>query len=72
MDQAARGVTVKALANEDVDPLFRATIEATEEAIINALVAGRDMTGDSGHSVKGINHDELIRILREYNRYVGE
>ena len=72
VDQAARGVTVRALANEDLDPIFLATIEATDEAIINALVAGRDMTGDLGHSVKGIDHDELIRILREYNRYVGE
>jgi len=72
VDQAARGVTVRALANEDIDPLFLATIEATEEAIINALVAGRDMTGNLGHSVKGIDHDELVRILREYSRYAGE
>ncbi len=60
------------LANEDMDPLFLATVEATEEAIINALVAGRDMTGDRGHSVKGIDHDELIKVLREHNRYLGE
>jgi D-aminopeptidase len=72
VDQAARGVTVRALANEDIDPLFRATIEATEEAIINALVAGRDMTGDLGHSVKGIDHSELVRLLRQYNRYDGD
>jgi D-aminopeptidase len=71
-DQAARGVSIKTLANEDLDPLFLATVEATEEAIINALVAGRDMTGDLGHSVKGIDFDELIKILREYNRYTGE
>jgi D-aminopeptidase len=71
-DQTARGVSVRTLANEDLDPLFLAAVEATEEAIINALVAGRDMTGDLGHSVKGIDHDELIEILREYNRYAGE
>ena len=70
--QAARGVSVRMLANEDMDPLFLATVEATEEAIINALVAGRDMTGDRGHSVKGIDHDELIEVLRKHNRYVGE
>jgi D-aminopeptidase len=71
-DQAARGVSVRTLANEDLDPLFLATVEATEEAIINALVAGRDMTGDLGHSVKGIDHGELIKILREYNRHKGD
>ena len=71
-DQAAKSVSVTMLANEDMDPLFLATVEATEEAIINALVAGRDMTGDRGHSVKGIDHDELIEVLREHNRYVGE
>jgi D-aminopeptidase len=71
-NQAARGVSVSTLANEDLDPLFLATVEATEEAIINALVAGRDMTGDLGHSVKGIDHDELIELLRQYNRYAGE
>ena len=70
--QAARSVSVRMLANEDMDPLFLATVEATEEAIINALVAGRDMTGDRGHSVKGIDHDELIEVLRKHNRYVGE
>jgi len=70
--QVGSGITVKMFANDNMDPLFLATVEATEEAIINALVAGRDMTGDRGHSVKGIDHDELVKVLREYNRYVGE
>ena len=70
--QAAKSVSVTMLPNEYMDALFLATVEATEEAIVNALVAGRDMTGDRGHSVKGIDHDELVRVLREYNRYVGE
>jgi hypothetical protein len=39
---------------------------------MNALVAGRDMTGNLGHSVKGIDHDELVRVLREYSRYAGK
>jgi D-aminopeptidase len=71
-DQAARDVSVRMLANEDLDPLFAATVDATEEAIINALVAGRDMTGNEGHSVKGIDHSELIEVLREYNRHEGD
>jgi D-aminopeptidase len=71
-DQAARGVSIKTLANEDLDPLFLSTVEATEEAVINALVAGRDMTGDRGHFVKGIDHEKLIAILREYHRHQGD
>jgi L-aminopeptidase/D-esterase-like protein len=55
-------------ANENISPLFDATVLATEEAIVNALVAGRDMTGDQGRSVKAIDHDELRRVLRQYNR----
>lgn len=70
--QVGRGITVKMFANDNMNPLFLATVEATEEAIINALVAGRDMTGNRGHSVKGIDHDELVRVLRDYNRYVGK
>ncbi|MFQ5983603.1 MAG: P1 family peptidase [Woeseiaceae bacterium] len=71
-DQSARGVSVRVLANDDISPLFLATVEATEEAIVNALVAGRDMTGDRGYSVQGIDHDALVRVLREHNRYVGD
>ena len=70
--QAAKSVSVMMLPNEDMDSLFLAAVEATEEAIVNALVAGRDMTGDRGHSIKGIDHNALIEVLREYNRYVGE
>ncbi|MFQ5548960.1 MAG: P1 family peptidase [Woeseia sp.] len=67
-DQAARGQSIRVLANEDIDPLFLATVEATEEAIVNALVAGRDITGDRGHTVEGIDHGELIDVLRSHNR----
>ncbi|MFQ6006081.1 MAG: P1 family peptidase [Woeseia sp.] len=67
-DLVTRGQSVRMLANEDIDPLFLATVEATEEAIVNALVAGRDMTGDRGHSVEGIDHGELIDVLRRHDR----
>ncbi len=70
--QAAKTVPVMMLPNEEMGSLFLATVEATEEAIVNALVAGRDMTGDRGHSIKGIDHNALIEVLREHNRYVGE
>jgi len=67
-DQAATGVTIETLPNESITPLFVATVESTEEAIINALVAGRDMVGDQGRVVKAIDHEELRSVLREYNR----
>ena len=67
-NEANAGVSIDTFANEDIGPLFRATVQATEEAITNALVAGRDMTGNRGNTVKGIDHDKLITILRDYNR----
>ncbi len=55
-------------ANDSISPLFDATVHATEEAIVNALVAARDMTGDQGHIVKAIDHEELRAVLQLYNR----
>jgi D-aminopeptidase len=57
------------LENGHMDPLFEATVQATEEAIVNALVAGRDMTGEGGRYAKAIPHAELVRLLKEYRRY---
>ena len=70
-EAAGRGeidATITALPNDEMTPLFRATVEATEEAIINALVAGRDMRGHLGTTVPGIDHRRLQQILRDYNR----
>ena len=61
---------IRSLLNEDLDGLFAATKQATEEAIINSLVAGRDMTGDQGHVVRGLDHEALRAILREHGRLV--
>ncbi len=57
------------LPNDMIDPLFLATAHATEEAILNAIVAGRDMTGINGNFVPGLPHNEVIRLLKKYNRY---
>ena len=68
---AADGVpSVKMLPNERVTPFFQATAEATEEAIINALVAAESMTGRDNHFVMALPHDRLIELLRKYNRLV--
>ena len=56
------------LPNDELDGLFEATVLATEEAIINAMVAARTMTGIDGHSLVAIDHARLQQILRRYNR----
>jgi D-aminopeptidase len=61
---------IRSVPNDSLDPLFAATVEATEEAIVNALVAGRDMTGEAGHTVKGIDIDRLRDLLRQSGRLV--
>jgi L-aminopeptidase/D-esterase-like protein len=56
------------LPNERISPLFEAAASATEEAIVNALVAADTMEGINGHKVYAIPHDRLISILKKYNR----
>ena len=56
------------LANLDIDPLFEGAAEASEEAVVNALVAAKTMTGIDGTRVYGIPHDELRSLLKRYNR----
>ena len=63
-----RVMTHKSVPNEVIDPLFTATVQATEEAIVNALVAARDITGDQGHYAKALPHDELMEILERFGR----
>ncbi len=63
-------VDLKMLPNDSLDPLFAATVQATEEAIVNALVAATDMTGIDGHHVRALPHDELRAVLAKYNRLV--
>jgi len=59
---------VRMLANESMNPLFDATVQATEEAIVNAMVASDTMTGVDGHTVIGLPHDRLVKVLQTYNR----
>lgn len=65
-EAASRGETnaaILSIPNDSLNPLFAATVQATEEAIINALVAGRDMLGDQGRRARGIDHNELRRLV---------
>jgi D-aminopeptidase len=61
-------VQLTMLPNEGMNPLFEATVQATEEAIINALVAAETMTGIDNHKVIAIPHDRLRQALKKYNR----
>lgn len=61
-------VDLKMLPNDRINPLFAATVEATEEAIINAMVAAETMTGVNGNTVYAIPHDRLREAMRKYNR----
>ena len=55
------------LHNDHMSPLFLATVEATEEAIINSLLAAEDMEGYQGRKIKALPVDELLIILDKYN-----
>ncbi len=61
-------VNVQMLPNDEMDALFEATVQATEEAVVNALVAAKTMTGADGHTVEALPHDRLREVLRKYNR----
>jgi D-aminopeptidase len=56
------------LPNDQINPIFLATVQATEEAVINALVAAETMTGKNGHTVYALPHDQLREVLKKYNR----
>src|ERR1700758_353666 len=61
-------VELKMVPNDALDALFGATVQATEEAIVNAMVAAEDMTGIDGHHVRALPHEQLRAVLGRYNR----
>jgi len=69
-NQSNSDANIQAISNEDIVPLFAATVQATEEAIINALVSGRTMTGNRGNTVNAIDHSALREVLRRHNRLI--
>ena len=62
---------VETIPNDRINPLLTATIEATEEAIVNALFAGQTLTGINGNTVHGMPKEAVIKILKKYNRLVS-
>lgn len=66
---AAEGVSkVDMVPNDNLNGLFEGTVQATEEAIVNALVAAEPMTGRDDHHVPALPHDELRQVLEKYRR----
>ena len=58
------------LSNSQITPVFDATVEATEEAIINALIAAETMVGRDGNRSEALDHNRLRAIMERYNRLV--
>lgn len=68
---AEKPTQVTMLPNDHMDPLFEATVQAVNEAVINAMVAAKTMTGFDGHTVEALPHDRLREVLKKYNRLQG-
>jgi len=68
LGRADRVLTHQSIPNDELDPLFAATVQATEEAIVNALVAARDMVGDQGRYAKALPHAKLHELLAAAGR----
>lgn len=63
---------VQSLPNDQISPLFDATAQATEEAIINAMIAAETMEGINGNKAYAIPHDLLVKVMRKYNRLLKD
>ena len=61
-------VNIKMLPNDALDSIFAAVVQATEEAIVNAMIGAETMTGIDGHRVIALPHDQLRAVLKKYNR----
>jgi L-aminopeptidase/D-esterase-like protein len=71
---AAKGkslVKLSMLSNDCMTPLFEATAQATEEAIVNAMVAAETMSGINDNTVYALPHTRLQDILKQYRRLSG-
>ena len=58
--------STQTLGNEAMSPLFQATVEATEEAIYNALLRATTVTGRDGHRVEALPIEKTVAILKKY------
>lgn len=63
-------LTAPHINDRRIDPFFQATVEATAEAVLNAMVAAEDSTGRDGNRAYALPHDRLVEIMRKYGRLV--
>jgi len=61
---------VAMISNDDMNPLFLATVQAVEESVVNAMIAAKTMKGINDFEVRAIPHTELQQVLKKYNRLV--
>jgi L-aminopeptidase/D-esterase-like protein len=61
-------VPIRMTLNDRIDPFFIATIDATEEAIVNAMLAAETMTGADGLRLHGLPGDRVMQAMRKYGR----
>ncbi|HVI08652.1 MAG TPA: P1 family peptidase [Candidatus Binatia bacterium] len=59
---------LKMLPNDSLNPIFLATVQATEEAVVNAMVAAETMKGINDYEVPALPHERLREVLKKYNR----
>lgn len=70
--RSGTNLSAQLLGNEQITPVFSGAVLATEEAIVNAMVAARTMTGFEGTTIEAIDHEQLKNALRKYNRLEDE
>ncbi|MBI1872943.1 MAG: P1 family peptidase [Acidobacteria bacterium] len=68
LEKPPRTLQVSLLSTDNVEPLFRAVVETTEEAVLNALTAAETMTGVNGNTVYGLPYDRLAQAMAKYGR----
>jgi D-aminopeptidase len=56
--------SVETIPNDRLDPIFAAVVQATEEAVVNALVDNQSMTGRDDHHVEALPHDRLLKLIK--------
>ena len=63
--------TIQTVSNERISPLFNATVEATEEAVLNALTMGKTMEGANGRTAYQLPYDRVASIMAKYGRPIA-
>jgi D-aminopeptidase len=68
MSDAPKVLDVKLLSTDEINPLFRAVVEATEESVLNAMLKAETMTGINGTTVHALPYDRLATVMAKYGK----